>query len=175
MCDECLNVEGLFKKIIELCDKSKGGERLLAMEIKELIIDYLGLVRRKVVEIPGLRRAYFVLNDHPQDADEPYFEGYTDDSSSQGWDRPYFTFEVAMKILYWQVSLGPDEEYSQVAYDKRSDAFIWNFEVMEYGSDYNGYVGEEVCGEHLYRIGDGWIWSEADEDYRRRYDARKEK
>ncbi len=126
------------------------------------------------LDIPGLRKTFFTINEHLQNADVPYFEGYTDGTAPIGWERPYFTFEVAMKILEWQQGLGEDHEYSTCAYDESSDSFIWDFEVKVYGSEYDGYKGESIGGEHLYRIGDGWIWAIVDEDYKRRYDAREE-
>ncbi len=52
---------------------------------------------------------------------EHRFEGYTDDTTWNGWDVPYFTFEVADKVAGWfRTRFGCD-----FAYDKARDAFVY--------------------------------------------------
>lgn len=160
MCRKCFDLKNVMKKIVKICEESKGGERLLAMDIRSMIIDLID------VKEPILTEALFALDCDPDDPD-PYFKGYTT-GEVMNWEAPYFTFEVAMKIVEWQCDL----KWHGVGgawYSKDDDAFYWEFEVDDYGDEYEGYRGEEIDGMWLYRIGDGWVWSLADEAYKAWY------
>lgn len=89
--------------------------------------------------------------------DGPIFEGYTKGDHWNGWECPYFDYDVAKKILSSDIYC-PDYFF---------DPIRKTFLAMDVNGDFEAFEGDvyEVadCGSMvLYPIGTGsWIWSKA--------------
>ena len=83
------------------------------------------------------------------------FEGWVDTSTLwNGWDCPYFEFDVADEMCNTFGFLNDDEE---MYYDEREDEFV----VHNLYDDFivETFPGEDIDGMHLYGIGNGsWCW-----------------
>jgi hypothetical protein len=84
------------------------------------------------------------------------FEGYTKGDKWNGWDTPYFTKDVALKVLEW---LKQRLDYHKSEYDSKLDAMITAYE----SDDVEVWEGMDIVvnGEtiHVYPIGAySWIW-----------------
>lgn len=99
------------------------------------------------------RKAKFAIEDGT------VFEGYSYDESWNGWFVPYGTKETVENIA-------KEFEFKKVRYDEnKDDYYFWNEDEEE---EECFAVGEGDCQtedgiQHIYRIGDGWIWSEVKE------------
>lgn len=91
------------------------------------------------------------------DGFDAIFEGYTQGQHWNGWACPYFTKEVAGKIM--QVNnKSHDFKAYQMHYDKEQDAFI---RQEDEGDEPYVMKGIDIDGMHLYPIGTMcWIWDD---------------
>lgn len=95
-----------------------------------------------------MRAAEFVIDTFGSEA----FDGFTLGETWNGWARPYFTFEQALRILEAHHSRG-----QKGWYDESEDAF--SFEMGE--GEVDSFPAESIEGRKLYPIGAGcWIWEE---------------
>jgi hypothetical protein len=122
----------------------------------------------------------------PDDA-EP-LEGYTDGSTSGGWETPLFTREVLLVAIEAGLIGDPAFGTSKCAFDDRIDAFVFvsstngdrlpdGLDIISLaaegarveGHDYRVEIGEgfdvNVGGVpvHVYAVGSGLIWSLAED------------
>jgi hypothetical protein len=93
----------------------------------------------------------------------PYYPGYSDDRSRwNGWECPYFTKEIAIKILDKVTRQSRHDGYdAQYMYAKNRDAFI--LQDSSYSSEssviFDGETYQTPDGpKKLYSIG-GWMWT----------------
>lgn len=104
------------------------------------------------------RKAKFAIEDGT------VFEGYSYNEYWNGWFVPYGTKETVDAIA-------KEFELKDARYDEKEDNFYY---IQE--DEHKEYVfgfGVGLCNtddglKHLYRLGDGWIWSESEseeEDY----------
>lgn len=100
-----------------------------------------------------MRKTVFTI-----DVSEKYYEGYTDNRLWNGWECPWFTKEVADKMID-----DLNKEGVKSKYDTETDTYIVNFEDLDTIDEFEGYDVETVDGvQHLYPIGAWcWIWDEA--------------
>ena len=105
------------------------------------------------------------------DTYEGEFVGYTTGYLWNGWATPYFTKEVADKILETQnkayIDCGMDKDGCYAVYNAEKDQYEF-YEPEYYDGPYTveGEDFETVDGKlHLYGIGTAcWIWDEVEED-----------
>lgn len=86
------------------------------------------------------------------------FPGYTADEKWKGWDKPYFTFETALRLaeVITQVELFA---FYHASYDEATNTFTF---IEEEGDEPETYSSVSVEGiGSLYPIGAGrWQWDE---------------
>ncbi len=83
------------------------------------------------------------------------YKGYSNGQTWNGWEMPYFTFEVANKIAEDMNAVTTEEK---LVYDEASDTFIYQTEYYP-ESDWERFEATEIDGKKLYGIGAGsWVW-----------------
>ena len=98
-----------------------------------------------------MRKTKFQICDN-----ERVYEGYTDGSTWNGWECPWFTKEVTEQIMQDLRDDGVETEYNENT-DSYSVLQPDSVEDVFEGE----YVGTEDGGKHLYPIGAWcWIWDE---------------
>lgn len=103
--------------------------------------------------ITPMKATTFVIDSMPGHV----FKGFTKDETWNGWSRPFFTHDVAMKIV-----TAHKEQGLNAYYNKESDEFA--FEVPASSGDYDIFPSVEIANMKLYSIGAGcWIWEESAE------------
>lgn len=88
------------------------------------------------------------------------FEGYTDNTHWNGWEKPNFTKEVADMVIARTCS---DDEYKG-SYNEETDTYgiVMQNEEIDLCVGFNIMVKGEAV--HVYGIGAGsWVWDEVDE------------
>lgn len=100
-----------------------------------------------------MRRTIFTIGESEQ-----YYEGYTDNRLWNGWECPWFTKEVADRMID---DLNKDGVLS--TYNTEADSYTVNFEDLDTTDIFEGRDMETVDGTlHLYPIGAWcWVWDEA--------------
>jgi Zn finger protein HypA/HybF involved in hydrogenase expression len=91
---------------------------------------------------------------------EGMFVGYTNGTTWNGWECPYFTKDVGIEIVKEFSS-----EECPAGYDPASDSFIFEREGNEEPDVFSG-IDIEVSGKkiHVYAIGaQCWCWDKVDE------------
>ena len=99
------------------------------------------------------------------DSTELTFEGYDTGTYWNGWNRPYFTKEVAEKILSDNQKDADGEIQYDWSYDKQNDRFIvqWVNTSTAIHEEKEVANAEKIADEFgntfiVYPIGEGWCW-----------------
>jgi hypothetical protein len=92
------------------------------------------------------------------------FNGYTFGSLWNGWECPYFEFDVAMEIAKWNNKGG----VFMASYDPEKDEFYFYDEGGDYTDVYKGMTIETEHGQKkVYDLGyNSWCWLDADAWYK---------
>ncbi len=78
-----------------------------------------------------------------------------------GWAQPYFTREVAQRVIDdINNSRTMASNAEDAVYDAAKDAFL----VDDGEGNIETFSGEDISGQHLYDFGGGWCWSVDDND-----------
>jgi len=93
------------------------------------------------------------------------FEGWTDGSTWNGWDCPWFEYTAAQDIVQTILKMGRESNVTitMAWYDESSDRFriIPDPEAPDDIEEFEGFDVEGLDGRllHLYAIGSGsWCW-----------------
>jgi hypothetical protein len=105
----------------------------------------------------GMRKAKFSLEGF-----DGVFEGYTFGQRWNGWQVPYFTKEVGLKIMEAMA----EDEGNHPKYDEERDMFVVS---NDYDDATEEFPAMEFAGDgeihKLYPIGSGsWVWDEEVEE-----------
>lgn len=103
-----------------------------------------------------MRKTRFVI-----DTNEDIYEGYTDGTLWNGWECPWFTKEVADKMVRDFIRDGGEAKY-----DPKTDSYTFLGENWGSKDVFDGDDVETEDGiQHLYPIGAWcWIWDEVEKE-----------
>ena len=84
--------------------------------------------------------------------DDKIFQGFTDGSTWNGWSNPYFTLEVAKKVLnYYQNQECIESRESWLNWDLKPSKQFMGIDLYCFGFGF-GFCWDEVTKEELERI-----------------------